>query len=53
MPAAPVRDDGGMGLRIMKHRAQLINYLKATGYKLGLLVNFGHYPQLEYVRIVR
>jgi GxxExxY protein len=35
------------------HRAQVHNYLKATGYKLGLLVNFGHYPQLEYQRIVR
>ena len=35
------------------HRAQVHNYLKATGYKLGLLINFGHYPQLEYVRIVR
>jgi len=36
-----------------EHRAQLHNYLKATGHKLGLLVNFGHYPQLEYERIVR
>ncbi|MBN2216827.1 MAG: GxxExxY protein [Pirellulales bacterium] len=35
------------------HRAQMHNYLKATAYKLGLLVNFGHYPQLEYERIVR
>jgi|SRR5215831_7619826 len=35
------------------HRAQLHNYLKATGYRLGLLVNFGHFPQLEYERIVR
>ena len=35
------------------HRAQLQNYLKATGYKLGLLVNFGHYPKLEYERIVK
>lgn len=35
------------------HRAQVHNYLKATGFKLGLLVNFGHYPQLEYERIVR
>jgi GxxExxY protein len=36
-----------------EHRAQVHNYLKATGYRLGLLVNFGHYPQLEYERIVR
>ena len=35
------------------HRAQLQNYLKTTGYKLGLLVNFGHYPKLEYERIVK
>jgi GxxExxY protein len=35
------------------HRAQVHNYLKATGFKLGLLVNFGHYPQLEYERILR
>jgi GxxExxY protein len=35
-----------------EHRAQVFNYLKATGYRLGLLVNFGHYPQVEYERIV-
>jgi GxxExxY protein len=35
------------------HRAQVHNYLKATGYRLGLLVNFGHYPKLQYERIVR
>lgn len=34
-------------------RAQVHNYLKATGHKLGLLVNFGHHPQVEYERIVR
>jgi GxxExxY protein len=35
-----------------EHRAQVHNYLKATGYRLGLLVNFGHYPKVEYERIV-
>jgi GxxExxY protein len=36
-----------------RHRAQVHNYLKATGYKLGLLVNFGGHPQVEWERIVR
>jgi len=35
-----------------EHRAQLQNYLKATGFQLGLLVNFGHYPKIEIERIV-
>ncbi len=34
------------------HRAQVQNYLRATKLKLGLLVNFSHYPKLEYERIV-
>lgn len=34
-------------------RAQVHNYLKATGLKVGLLVNFGHFPKLEHERIVR
>lgn len=34
------------------HRAQTLNYLNATGYDLALLVNFGHFPRLEYERIV-
>jgi len=35
-----------------EHRAQVINYLHASEMQLGLLVNFGHYPKLEYERIV-
>lgn len=35
------------------HVAQLLNYPNATGYQLGLLVNFGHYPSLEWRRIIR
>jgi GxxExxY protein len=35
-----------------EHRAQLTNYLTATGLRLGLLVNFGNYPKAEIERIV-
>ena len=31
------------------HEAQLLNYLKATGYRIGLLVNFTH-PKAEIKR---
>jgi GxxExxY protein len=33
------------------HEAQLLNYLKATGYKIGLLVNFRH-PKAEIKRFI-
>ena len=33
------------------HRAQALNYLNATRFDLVLLVNFGHFPKLEYERI--
>jgi GxxExxY protein len=32
--------------------AQLINYLKATGLLVGVLINFGAHPGLEWKRIV-
>ncbi|MCF6312475.1 MAG: GxxExxY protein [Verrucomicrobiales bacterium] len=35
-----------------QHRAQIINYLKATGMELGLLINFGSHPQVEIERFV-
>jgi len=35
-----------------EHEAQILNYLNATGFKLGILVNFGHYPKLEHKRFV-
>jgi GxxExxY protein len=35
-----------------EHRAQLLNYLHATGYELGLLVNFGGHPNLEHERLI-
>lgn len=33
------------------HESQLINYLKATNKKLGILINFGE-PSLQYKRII-
>lgn len=36
-----------------EHRSQVLNYLNATGHKLGLLVNFGHHGKLEWERLVK
>ena len=35
-----------------RDEAQLINYLKATRLRVGLLVNFGAHPKLEWKRLV-
>ena len=36
-----------------EHEAQLLHYLKSTGRRVGYLVNFGAYPQLDWRRRVR
>ena len=33
-----------------EHQAQMLNYLKAGGLPLGLIVNYGHFPQVEIGR---
>jgi GxxExxY protein len=35
-----------------REEAQLLNYLKATGNKVGVLINFGSHPKLEWKRFV-
>ena len=41
------------GALCREHRAQVLNYLNASRFDLGLLVNFGSYPRLEHERILR
>ena len=35
-----------------KEESQILNYLKATGHKVGVLINFGSHPKLEWKRFV-
>lgn len=35
-----------------EHKAQVLNYLKATNLKLGLLVNFGSHPKVQVERLI-
>jgi GxxExxY protein len=45
-------------LKVMKQlgsneEAQLLNYLKATGMRLGILINFGSPGKLEWKRMIK
>ena len=42
-----IRETGG------REEAQILNYLKATGFRVGVLINFGDPSQLDWHRFVR
>lgn len=35
-----------------EHRAQILNYIHASGIDVGLLINFGHFPKIEHERFL-
>lgn len=37
---------------LSQHEAQLLNYLHATEYTLGFLINFGSHPKAQIKRII-
>lgn len=37
---------------LRQHKAQAINYLTTTGYRLAIIINFGE-PSLAYHRVIR
>ena len=36
-----------------RDEGQLLHYLKATGLRVGVLMNFGSHPKLEWKRFVK
>jgi hypothetical protein len=37
----------------LRHSACSAGKMHATGHEVGLLINFGHYPKIEFERLVR
>lgn len=35
-----------------KEESQMLHYLKTSGYKVGVLINFGSHPELEWKQFV-
>jgi hypothetical protein len=48
-----VKGQAAQSVTRSQDRAQVHTYLKATGYRLGLLISFGLYPKREDERFVR